>query len=130
MENDVIHISQNSLQAILLVYDSIEDADNGYKSCQCSTFRSFVSLRHEAAQEAYAEVKKALAKSPKKGLLVPVGVAKQCLDFGAALDAAEIAYSHDRSGNLYYRDYLRGVYQAQLNQNAMAALREIVDAAE
>ena len=128
MDENVIRVSESALKAVLLVFDAIEEADKGYQACQCSTCRSFVDIRQEAAQSAYEEIRYAIKKSPKKGVAISIQVAQRLLSIGDSIDSADGAYPNNNSGNLNYRSYLRSVHDAQLNLDAVAAVRGALEA--
>ncbi len=123
MDENEIRVSESALKAVLLVYDGIEEADRGYQACQCATFRSFVDIRQEAAQSAYEEIRHAIKKSPKKGISISAQVAQRLLSIADSIDSADGAYPNNHTGNLNYRSYLRNVHDAQLNREAVEAVR-------
>ena len=130
MGNEMLHLPREALMAILLVYGSIEDADGGLLACQNSTFRQVVTLRQEAARDAYAAVRNAAIAPPEQGPLVPAATAEQLLSFGKALDNADAAYPDDQEGNRNYRDYLRSVHKAARVRDAMEEAKAALETGE
>lgn len=123
---DTITVNKNALGAIVDLFDSIGSADRRYKACQNSAFRMFIREKQQMDMFGFEALEKAAEKSEKKGLSISRTAAGQLMKLMTAMDEAESLYPFDQAGNQNYRDYVRGVWKAQLNQNAVEAARNVL----
>lgn len=123
---DSIRISANHLAVILDLYDTIGHADTVYKPCQASAFRRVVTDKRSEALKAFAAITSPPEKGTKSDVELTAKDARLLTAFNVAMNTADGAYPTDSAGNASYRAYLHGVYNAPLNVQLMARVRQLL----